>query len=39
MSAAMQAYIAVRQGSLMERWLQQRCPFPSMYGTPIRTSA
>ncbi len=28
MSAAMQAYIAVRQGRLMERWLQQRRPVP-----------
>jgi len=28
MSAAMQAYIAVRQGRLMERWLQRRCPVP-----------
>ncbi|MBS1857697.1 MAG: hypothetical protein JST11_20175 [Acidobacteria bacterium] len=28
MSAAMQAYIAVRQGRLMERWLPHRCPLP-----------
>ncbi|MEN6536021.1 MAG: hypothetical protein ABFD60_16805 [Bryobacteraceae bacterium] len=28
MSAAMQAYIAVRQGRLMERWLQHRRPVP-----------
>jgi len=28
MSAAMQAYIAVRQGRLMERWLQHRKPVP-----------
>ena len=28
MSAAMQAYIAVRQGRLMERWLAQRRPVP-----------
>jgi hypothetical protein len=28
MSAAMQAYIAVRQGHLMERWLQKRAPVP-----------
>ena len=28
MSAAMQAYIAVRQGRLMERWLQKRNPVP-----------
>ncbi len=28
MSAAMQAYIAVRQGRLMERWLQKRKPIP-----------
>jgi hypothetical protein len=28
MSAAMQAYIAVRQGRLMERWLRHRCPLP-----------
>jgi hypothetical protein len=28
MSAAMQAYIAVRQGRLMERWLQRRRPIP-----------
>jgi hypothetical protein len=28
MSAAMQAYIAVRQGRLMERWLQRRSPIP-----------
>jgi len=28
MSAAMQAYIAVRQGRLMERWLPRRCPVP-----------
>lgn len=28
MSAAMQAYIAVRQGRLMERWLRNRCPVP-----------
>lgn len=28
MSAAMQAYIAVRQGRLMERWLRQRRPVP-----------
>jgi hypothetical protein len=28
MSAAMQAYIAVRQGKLMERWLRRRCPIP-----------
>ncbi len=28
MSAAMQAYIAVRQGHLMERWLQKRKPVP-----------
>ncbi len=28
MSAAMQAYIAVRQGRLMERWLQKRRPIP-----------
>ena len=28
MSAAMQAYIAVRQGRLMQRWLAHRCPLP-----------
>lgn len=28
MSAAMQAYIAVRQGRLMERWLRKRQPVP-----------
>ena len=28
MSAAMQAYIAVRQGRLMKRWLARRCPLP-----------
>ena len=28
MSAAMQAYMAVRQGHLMRRWLQHRCPIP-----------
>jgi hypothetical protein len=28
MSAAMQAYIAVRQGRLMQRWLPRRCPIP-----------
>jgi hypothetical protein len=28
MSAAMQAYLAVRQGRLMERWLPHRCPIP-----------
>lgn len=28
MSAAMQAYIAVRQGRLMERWVKHRCPVP-----------
>jgi hypothetical protein len=28
MSAAMQAYIAVRQGRLMERWLRRRNPIP-----------
>lgn len=28
MSAAMQAYISVRQGRLMERWLQRRRPIP-----------
>jgi hypothetical protein len=28
MSAAMQAYIAVRQGKLMQRWLPRRCPIP-----------
>lgn len=28
MSAAMQAYIAVRQGRLMERWLERRRPLP-----------
>ena len=28
MSAAMQAYIAVRQGRLMQRWLPRRCPVP-----------
>ena len=28
MSAAMQAYIAVRQGRLMERWVRRRCPVP-----------
>jgi hypothetical protein len=28
MSAAMQAYIAVRQGRLMEKWLQRRSPVP-----------
>ena len=28
MSAAMQAYIAVRQGKLMDRWLEHRCPVP-----------
>lgn len=28
MSAAMQAYIAVRQGRLMERWLRKRKPIP-----------
>lgn len=26
MSAAMQAYIAVRQGRLMEKWLRHKCP-------------
>lgn len=28
MSAAMQAYLAVRQGRLMQKWLQYRCPIP-----------
>ena len=28
MSAAMQAYIAVRQGRLMQRWLARCCPLP-----------
>jgi len=28
MSAAMQAYVAVRQGRLMQKWLPQRCPIP-----------
>jgi hypothetical protein len=28
MSAAMQAYIAVRQGRLMQRWISRRCPVP-----------
>ncbi len=28
MSAAMQAYIAVRQGKLMQRWLARRSPIP-----------
>jgi len=28
MSAAMQAYIAVRQGRLMQKWLQHSCPVP-----------
>lgn len=28
MSAAMQAYLAVRQGRLMQRWLQYQCPVP-----------
>lgn len=28
MSAAMQAYIAVRQGRLMEKWTARRCPVP-----------
>lgn len=28
MSAAMQTYIAVRQGRLMQRWLPRRCPLP-----------
>ena len=28
MSAAMQAYLAVRQGRLMQKWLQHRCPVP-----------
>lgn len=28
MSAAMQAYIAVRQGRLMQRWLPHKCPLP-----------
>jgi len=28
MSAAMQAYMAVRQGRLMQRWLPHRCPLP-----------
>jgi hypothetical protein len=28
MSAAMQAYIAVRQGRLMRKWLPHRCPIP-----------
>jgi hypothetical protein len=28
MSAAMQAYLAVRQGRLMERWIQKRRPVP-----------
>jgi hypothetical protein len=28
MSAAMQAYIAVRQGRLMQRWLSRCCPLP-----------
>jgi len=28
MSAAMQAYLAVRQGRLMQKWLQHRCPIP-----------
>jgi hypothetical protein len=28
MSAAMQAYIAVRQGRLMERWIEKRKPVP-----------
>ena len=27
-SAAMQAYMAVRQGRLMQRWLPHRCPLP-----------
>jgi hypothetical protein len=28
MSAAMQAYMAVRQGRLMQRWLPHQCPIP-----------
>ncbi len=28
MSAAMQAYLAVRQGRLMQKWLRHRCPIP-----------
>ena len=28
MSASMQAYIAVRQGRLMQKWLAHRCPIP-----------
>ena len=28
MSAAMQAYMAVRQGGLMKKWLAHRCPIP-----------
>jgi hypothetical protein len=28
MSAAMQAYMAVRQGGLMKKWLAHRCPVP-----------
>src|SRR6516165_8815334 len=28
MSAAMQAYLAVRQGRLLEKWLQHRCSIP-----------
>ena len=28
MSAAMQVYIAVRQGRLMQRWLSHKCPIP-----------
>jgi hypothetical protein len=28
MSAAMQAYMAVRQGRLMQRWLPRQCPIP-----------
>jgi len=28
MSAAMQAYLAVRQGRLMQKWMEHRCPIP-----------
>jgi hypothetical protein len=28
MSAAMQAYMAIRQGRLMQKWLLHRCPIP-----------
>lgn len=28
MSAAMQAYMAVRQGRLMQKWITHRCPIP-----------